>query len=115
MNSTVRVTKGSARIMLIHRFLQRLDQAARSERMYARSTEKLKVNLTAYNRQKEAALGLPAGTLAPVAASSDALAAPSSSAVAGGDAYGSANSLSYAKERPDDDAIDNVVRDMNEK
>jgi pre-mRNA-splicing factor SYF2 len=71
--------------------------------------------LTAYNRQKEAALGLPAGTLAPVAASSDALAAASSSAVAGRDAYGSANSLSYAKERPDDDAIDNVVRDMNEK
>jgi pre-mRNA-splicing factor SYF2 len=84
--------------------------------MYARSTEKLKVNLTAYNRQKEAALGLPAGTLAPVAASSNALAAPASSAVAAaGGAYGSANSLSYAKERPDDDAIDNVVRDMNEK
>lgn len=84
--------------------------------MYARSTEKLKVNLTAYNRQKEAALGLPAGTLAPVAASSDALAAPTSSAMAAaGGAYGSSNSLSYAKERPDDDAIDNVVRDMNEK
>lgn len=83
--------------------------------MYARSTEKLKVNLTAYNRQKEAALGLPAGTLAPVAASSDALAPTSSAMATAGGSYGGANSLSYAKERPDDDAIDNVVRDMNEK
>lgn len=84
--------------------------------MYARRTEKLKVNLTAYNKQKEAALGLPPGTLVPVAeGNSDGLAAPSSSAVASrGDAYGDANSLSYAKDRPNDDAIDNVVRDMND-
>lgn len=83
--------------------------------MYARSTEKLKVNMAAYNKQKEAALGLAPGTLVPVEAKSDALVASSSSAVARqGGSYGEANSLSYAKERPNDDAIDNVVRDMNE-
>ncbi|KAJ9108960.1 hypothetical protein QFC21_000283 [Naganishia friedmannii] len=90
------------------------DEAAGFERRYLRDTSQLKVNMTAYRKQKEVALGLPAGTLVPVEVKSNAVATSSSKASAGtGEAYGEANSLSYAKDRPSDDAIDNVVSDMN--
>ncbi|KAJ9125309.1 hypothetical protein QFC22_000266 [Naganishia vaughanmartiniae] len=90
------------------------DEAAGFERRYLRDTSQLKVNMTAYRKQKEVALGLPAGTLVPVEVKSNAVASSSSKAAAGtGEAYGEANSLSYAKDRPSDDAIDNVMSDMN--
>ncbi|KAJ9097363.1 hypothetical protein QFC19_006831 [Naganishia cerealis] len=90
------------------------DEAAGFERRYLRDTSQLKVNMTAYRKQKEVALGLPAGTLVPVEVKSAAVGTSSSKASAGaGEAYGEANSLSYAKDRPSDDAIDNVVSDMN--
>lgn len=81
-----------------------------------------KPDLVAYSRQKEAALGLAPGTLAPIGATSDQIAAagpgPSSAArglTAAEDLYRGADTLAYGDSKPSDDAIDRVISKINKE
>lgn len=94
------------------------DRDSNAQRAYDRDTLKLKPDLMAYNRQKEAALGLAPGSIVPVEAqkiegrTGRIVAAKSKTAE---EFYGDSSTLSYGDNKPSDDAIDRVVGKINEE
>jgi pre-mRNA-splicing factor SYF2 len=71
----------------------------------------------AYERQKEAALGLAPGTLVPVGATSASLATSSRSRglTAAEDLYRGADTLAYGDSKPSEEAIDRVIGKINKE
>ncbi|WVF66122.1 hypothetical protein IAT40_000861 [Kwoniella sp. CBS 6097] len=93
-----------------------------AHKRYNRNIRSTKPDLMAYERQKEAALGLAPGTLVPPAGSSSSSSAltPGGSkgkAVAGlsaqEDLYRGADTLAYGDHKPSEDALDRVADKMN--
>jgi len=94
-----------------------------ARRKYKKDLDLLKPDLAAYNRQKEAALGLLPGTLsklskeeqtkALVQATSSASSTSVSAALAAEDLYRDANTLQYGDNKPSEEAIDRVVAKLN--
>ncbi|RPD61558.1 SYF2-domain-containing protein [Lentinus tigrinus ALCF2SS1-6] len=104
------------------------DDADAARRKYKKDLDFIKPDLESYNRQKEIALGLTAGTLSkPGAASSSSAVTtfdPSGGALqvaptslqqqlAAENLYRDANSLLYADNKPSEDAIDRVISKIN--
>ncbi|RDX42867.1 SYF2-domain-containing protein [Lentinus brumalis] len=104
------------------------DDADAARRKYKKDLDHIKPDLESYNRQKEIALGLAAGTLSKpgAASSSKAITAfdPSGGAVqvaptslqqqlAAESLYRDANSLLYADNKPSEEAIDRVIGKIN--
>ncbi|KAI0252762.1 SYF2-domain-containing protein [Lactifluus subvellereus] len=105
------------------------DDAHAARRKYKKEVDKLKPDLEAYNRQKEAAMGLAPGTLSQNGSSSSFSLTgfdptePSGSQVvptahqqqvAAESLYRDANSLLYADNKPTDEAIDRVIGKINQ-
>ncbi|KAF8497446.1 SYF2-domain-containing protein [Russula emetica] len=104
------------------------DDAHAARRKYKKEVDNLKPDLEAYNKQKEAAMGLAPGTLSQSGSSTFSLdafdpAAASSSQmvptayqqqVAAEGLYRDANSLLYADNKPSDEAIDRVIGKINQ-
>jgi len=104
------------------------DDAHAARRKYKKEVDKLKPDLEAYNKQKEAAMGLAPGTLSQIDSSTfsvdtfDPTAASSSQMVpttyqqqlAAESLYRDANSLLYADNKPSDEAIDRVIGQINQ-
>lgn len=104
------------------------DDAHAARRKYKKDVDKLKPDLEAYNRQKEAAMGLAPGTLAQSGSSSFSLTsfdptqasgsqlAPTAhqQQLAADSLYRDANSLLYADNKPTDEAIDRVIGKINQ-
>ncbi|OCF36222.1 pre-mRNA-splicing factor SYF2 [Kwoniella heveanensis BCC8398] len=91
-----------------------------AHKRYNRNIRSTKPDLMAYERQKEAALGLAPGTLVPPAGSSSQTVAPSGSkgkVVAGlsasEDLYRGADTLAYGDHKPSEDALDRVAEKIN--
>ncbi|KAK8861720.1 hypothetical protein IAR55_002543 [Kwoniella newhampshirensis] len=86
-----------------------------AHKLYNRNIRSTKADLMAYERQKEAALGLAPGTLVPVAGSSSAVASSSKAGAltAAEDFYRGADTLAYGDSKPSEDAIDRVVGKIN--
>jgi len=100
------------------------DDAHAARRRYKKDLDLIKPDLIAYNRQKEVAMGLAPGTLVRPAASSLTNFNPKASSMelvptrqqqqlAADDLYRDANSLTYADNKPTEDAIDRVVGKIN--
>ncbi|TFY82514.1 hypothetical protein EWM64_g1497 [Hericium alpestre] len=104
------------------------DDAHAARRRYKKDLDLLKPNFAEYNKQKEIAMGLAPGTLSKAgASSSSALTAfdptqgsssqlvPTSQQqqLAAENLYRDANSLLYADNKPNEDAIDRVVAKIN--
>ncbi|KAM5536815.1 hypothetical protein V8D89_009533 [Ganoderma adspersum] len=103
------------------------DDADAARRKYKKDLDFIKPDLETYNRQKEIALGLAAGTLAKSGQGSGSSAVtafdPSSSALVGPSSlqqqlaaeslYRDANSLLYADNKPSEDAVDRVISKIN--
>ncbi|KAF8328687.1 SYF2 splicing factor-domain-containing protein [Cantharellus anzutake] len=100
------------------------NDAARKK--YKKDLDLLKPDLAAYNRQKEAALGLVPGALSKLskeeqtktlikAASSTSSTSitPISATLAAEDLYRDANTLQYGDNKPSEEAIDRVVAKLN--
>ncbi|WVQ93739.1 hypothetical protein IAU59_000816 [Kwoniella sp. CBS 9459] len=94
-----------------------------AHKRYNRNIRSTKPDLMAYERQKEAALGLAPGTLVPPAGSSSS---SSSALTAGGskgkavaglsaqeDFYRGADTLAYGDHKPSEDALDRVAEKIN--
>jgi pre-mRNA-splicing factor SYF2 len=102
-------------------FVLNPDIDANAQRKYIKDLTKVKPDLHAYNLQKEAALGLPPGTLVPTtlkqglvsSSSRQALASTSKALSAAESLYRDANTLAYADNKPSEEAIDRVVGKMN--
>ncbi|KAL7410719.1 SYF2 splicing factor-domain-containing protein [Mrakia frigida] len=92
-----------------------VDEAHSANNAYTRLTNGLKPDLQAYNRQKELALNLAPGTLTSASASSSAQskALARMKPMTSDDLYRDANSLSYANNKPSEEAIDNMVSKLN--
>jgi len=102
------------------------DDSHSARRKYKKDVDKLKPDLEAYNRQKEAAMGLAPGTLSqnesfslttfdPTEASSSQMVPTAhQQQVAAESLYRDANSLLYADNKPSDEAIDRVIGKINE-
>lgn len=87
-------------------------------RRYNKNLRTTKPDLIAYNKQKESALGLAAGTLVPAGATNDSLAAAGSSksGLSGAeDLYRSSETMSYGDHKPSDDAVDRVMSKINKE
>ncbi|WWD16358.1 hypothetical protein CI109_100784 [Kwoniella shandongensis] len=88
-----------------------------AHKLYNRNIRSTKADLIAYERQKEAALGLAPGTLVPVAGGSSSGAVASSSKAgtlsSAEDFYRGADTLAYGDSKPSEDAIDRVVGKIN--
>ncbi|WWC86031.1 uncharacterized protein L201_000902 [Kwoniella dendrophila CBS 6074] len=90
-----------------------------AHKRYNRNIRSTKVDLLAYERQKEAALGLAPGTLVPVGggSSSNAIAGSSKSGssalTASEDFYRGSDTLSYGDHKPSEDALDRVADKIN--
>ncbi|KIR59408.1 pre-mRNA-splicing factor SYF2 [Cryptococcus bacillisporus CA1873] len=82
---------------------------------YNRNLRATKADLVAYERQKEAALGLTPGTLVPAGATSSSLTASSSKTGLSGaeDLYRGADTLAYGDNKPSEDAVDRVISKIN--
>ncbi|OWZ65828.1 hypothetical protein AYX14_03229 [Cryptococcus neoformans] len=82
---------------------------------YNRNLRATKADVVAYERQKEAALGLAPGTLVPVGATSSSLVASSSKTGLSGaeDLYRGADTLAYGDNKPSEDAVDRVISKIN--
>ncbi|KAI0301342.1 SYF2-domain-containing protein [Russula brevipes] len=94
------------------------DDAHAARRKYKKDVDKLKPDLEAYNRQKEAAMGLAPGTLSQNGSSAsltsfDPTQASGSQQLAAESLYRDANSLLYADNKPTDEAIDRVIGKIN--
>ncbi|PIL29176.1 hypothetical protein GSI_09225 [Ganoderma sinense ZZ0214-1] len=103
------------------------DDADAARRKYKKDLDFIKPDLETYNRQKEIALGLAAGTLAKNGQGSGSSAVtafdPSSGALVGLSSlqqqlaaeslYRDANSLLYADNKPSEDAVDRVISKIN--
>ncbi|WVR03671.1 hypothetical protein IAU60_000666 [Kwoniella sp. DSM 27419] len=88
-----------------------------AHKRYNKNIRTTKPDLIAYERQKEAALGLAPGTLVPVAGSSSVSAAGSSRRAGGlsaaEDLYRGADTLAYGDHKPSEDAVDRVSEKIN--
>ncbi|ORX35313.1 SYF2 splicing factor-domain-containing protein [Kockovaella imperatae] len=87
-----------------------------AHKRYDKNIRTTKIDLVAYERQKEAALGLAPGTLVPAGATASSLKASSSSSrglTAAEDLYRGADTLAYGDSKPSEDAIDRVVGKIN--
>ncbi|GFZ42408.1 hypothetical protein JCM24511_00123 [Saitozyma sp. JCM 24511] len=82
---------------------------------YNRDIRNTKADLVAYERQKEAALGLAPGTLVPAGATSASLATSSRSKglTASEDLYRGAHTLAYGDSKPSEEAVDRVIGKIN--
>ncbi|KIR34375.1 pre-mRNA-splicing factor SYF2 [Cryptococcus deuterogattii MMRL2647] len=82
---------------------------------YNRNLRATKADLAAYERQKEAALGLTPGTLVPAGATSSSLTASSSKTGLSGaeDLHRGADTLAYGDNKPSEDAVDRVISKIN--
>ncbi|KIM27800.1 hypothetical protein M408DRAFT_329751 [Serendipita vermifera MAFF 305830] len=101
------------------------DQTSTAHRKYKKDLDLLKPDLIAYNLEKERALGLEPGTLVQIeeggkmsltAAAKDQAVMVSGATASGSVAeglYRDANSLSYADNKPSEEAIDRVVNKLN--
>ncbi|KAI0080401.1 SYF2-domain-containing protein [Panus rudis PR-1116 ss-1] len=107
------------------------DDAHAARRKYMKDLDDIKPDLASYNRQKEIALGLPAGTLTkagqgsssgsssitnfdPSGSTSQALIPTSvEQQLAAESLYRDANTLLYADNKPSEEAIDRVVSKLN--
>ncbi|KAI0718602.1 SYF2-domain-containing protein [Cerioporus squamosus] len=104
------------------------DDADAARRKYKKDLDHIKPDLESYNRQKEIALGLAAGTLSKPGAASSSSAittfdpsggamqvAPTSlqQQLAAESLYRDANSLLYADNKPSEEAIDRVIGKIN--
>ncbi|KAF8622412.1 hypothetical protein AX15_007058 [Amanita polypyramis BW_CC] len=93
------------------------DDAHAARRRYKKDLDLIKPDLEAYNKQKEAALGLAPGTLAtfdPTQASSmQVMTATEQQRLAAENLYRDANTLIYGDNKPSEDAIDRVVSKIN--
>lgn len=103
------------------------NDADAARRRYKKDLDLIKPDLVAYNKQKELALGLPAGTLVkmgnpsgsinefdPKAGSSLQIVPTSEQQrLAAEHLYRDANSLLYADNKPSEDAIDRVIAKIN--
>ncbi|ODN77163.1 hypothetical protein, variant [Cryptococcus amylolentus CBS 6039] len=80
---------------------------------YERNIRGTKADLMAYERQKEAALGLAPGTLVPVAGGSSSAAGGSSALTKSEDLYRGADTLAYGDNKPSEEAVDRVMAKIN--
>jgi pre-mRNA-splicing factor SYF2 len=96
-----------------------LDADHEAHKRYEKNIRTTKADLLAYERQKEAAMGLAPGTLVPVNATNESLIASGSSSrkglTASEDLYRGADTLSYGDSKPSEDAIDRVVGKINKE
>lgn len=83
-----------------------------AHKRYNRSIRHTKADLLAYERQKEAAMGLEPGTLVPVASGSGS---SSRGLTRAEDLYRGANTLAYGDNKPSEDAIDRVSAQINKE
>ncbi|KAF9653698.1 mRNA splicing factor SYF2 [Thelephora ganbajun] len=84
-------------------------------RKYKKDLDHLKPDLEAYNRQKEIALGLAAGTLSKTGEGSSAVTPTSQEQqLAAEKLYRNANTLIYGDNKPSEEAIDKVVSKINQ-
>lgn len=90
-----------------------------AHKRYDRNIRNTKADLLAYERQKEAALGLAPGTLVPVGASSRSIAQQGGSSSKGltlaEDLYRGADTLSYGDSKPSEEAIDRLTAKINKE
>lgn len=93
------------------------DDNETAHKKYHKDVRGTKPDLVTYARQKEAALGLEPGTLAPLNATSDqlAIAGPSKGLSAAEDLYRGADTLAYGDSKPSEDAVDRVVSKINKE
>lgn len=92
------------------------DDSDAVRRKYKKDLDHLKPDLEAYNRQKEIALGLAAGTLTKAGSSSSAVVPTSQEQqLAAENLYRNANTLIYGDNKPSEDAIDKVVSKINQE
>ncbi|KAK2463324.1 hypothetical protein APHAL10511_004635 [Amanita phalloides] len=93
------------------------DDAHAARRRYKKDLDLIKPDLEAYNKQKEAALGLAPGTLStfdPAQASSmQVMTVTQQQRLAAENLYRDANTLIYGDNKPSEDAIDRLVSKMN--
>ncbi|KAF8351917.1 SYF2-domain-containing protein [Amanita rubescens] len=93
------------------------DDVHAARRRYKKDLDLIKPDLEAYNKQKEAALGLAPGALKnfdPTQASSmQAMTVTEHQRLAAENLYRDANSLIYGDNKPSEDAIDRVVSKIN--
>ncbi|KAF8693975.1 hypothetical protein AX14_002227 [Amanita brunnescens Koide BX004] len=93
------------------------DDAHAARRRYKKDLDLIKPDLEAYNRQKEAALGLAPGALKsfdPTQASSmQVMTVTEQQRLAAENLYRDANTLIYGDNKPSEDAIDRVVSKIN--
>ncbi|WVQ77326.1 hypothetical protein IAR50_007010 [Cryptococcus sp. DSM 104548] len=80
---------------------------------YNRNIRGTKADLMAYERQKEAALGLAPGTLVPIAGGSSSGAGSSSALTKSEDLYRGADTLAYGDNKPSEEAVDRVMAKIN--
>ena len=92
------------------------DDSDAVRRKYKKDLDHLKPDLEAYNRQKEIALGLAAGTLTKVGEGSSAVVPTSQEQqLAAENLYRNANTLIYGDNKPSEEAIDKVVSKINQE
>jgi len=92
------------------------DDSDAVRRKYRKDLDHLKPDLEAYNRQKEIALGLAAGTLTKTGEGSSAVVPTSQEQqLAAENLYRNANTLIYGDNKPSEDAIDKVVSKINQE
>ena len=95
-----------------------LDAEDEANKRYNKDIRTTKPDLVAYERQKEAALGLAPGTLVPLNATSSSIIASGSSSkglTAAEDLYRGADTLAYGDSKPSEDSIDRVVGKINKE
>jgi pre-mRNA-splicing factor SYF2 len=92
------------------------DDSDAVRRKYKKDLDHLKSDLEVYNRQKEIALGLAAGTLAKTGEGSSSVVPTSQEQrLAAESLYRNANTLIYGDNKPSEDAIDKVVSKINQE
>lgn len=110
----VHLSRNAPLSVLSIRFADAEDDAYKK---YNRNLRATKADLVAYERQKEAALGLTPGTLVPAGATSSPLTASSSKTGLSGaeDLYRGADTLAYGDNKPSEDAVDRVISKINKE
>jgi pre-mRNA-splicing factor SYF2 len=101
----------------LEHLLMGLDAASDAHKKYERNIRVTKPDLTAYDRQKEAALGLTPGTLVRAGGSggSGTVASRSKGMSAAEDLYRGKDTLSYGDSKPTEDAVDRVIGKINKE
>lgn len=96
----------------------RSDEADAARKRYKKDLDALKPDFAAYQRQKEAALGLVPGALSKAGPSKNTSLVASTSAasrLAAEDLYRDGNTLAYGDNKPSEDAIDRMVSKLNQE